>query len=214
VTDPVAFPSYPPAPGLSAPVPGDDSSGGNDLSFVQRWAPRADLRAGLIVVLALAVLGAALGIVWQWWSPPSGLGFMVGPNEIQPDQTEAFVAADGRFAVIVGAVGLVAGVLAWRRTSTRGPVVAAALALGGFVGSLLTAAVGHLVAGGSNNGKPGDILHKLPLSLHMHGLLLLEAVVAVMVYSICVSFATRDDLGRPDVPGDENQSGVGQPQFG
>ncbi|MFN2518626.1 MAG: hypothetical protein ABR604_06210 [Jatrophihabitantaceae bacterium] len=166
-----------------------------------RWAPREDLRAGAYLVLALAVLGVLLGVIWQWWSPAGGLGYVVAPHAIQPDETEAFIAGDGRFAVIATATGLLAGGVTWLRTSIRGPVTALALGLGGLLGSWLTGVVGHLMAGGTGNGKTNTLLRQLPLSVHMHGLLLLEAAGAVLVYSLCASFAARDDLGRPE-PGE------------
>lgn len=156
------------------------------------------MRAGLYVVIALAVMGALLGALWQWWSPQGPLGYVIAPRAIQPDETEAFIASDGRFAVICASVGLLAGLAAWFRTSTRGPVVVAALAFGGGLGALLTDVVGHVLAGGTSNGKANTILHELPLAVHMRGLLLLEAAVAVLVYGVCVSFAAEDDLGRPE----------------
>jgi hypothetical protein len=165
-----------------------------------RWLPREDLRAGIYIVVALAVLGALLGILWQWWSPPGPLGYVVGPHAIQPDETEAWVAADGRFAVITAAAGLVAGVLVWVLKPTRGPVAAAALVVGGLAGAALTELTGHLLADGNDTGKTSTILHELPLSVHMDGLLLVEAAVAALVYCLFVAFAAADDLGRPEPP--------------
>lgn len=163
-----------------------------------RWAPREDVKAGIYVVLGLAVLGALLGVLWQWWSPPGPLGYVVAPGAIQPDETEAFIAGDGRFAVICAGAGLLAGLVAWFRTSTRGPVIALALGVGGLLGSFLTGVLGHALAGGTGSGKTNTLLQHLPLSVHMRGLFLLEATVAVLVYGVCASFAAEDDLGRPE----------------
>ena len=163
-----------------------------------RWASRQDLVAGARLVAALAGLGVLLGVLWQWWSPPGPLGYVNAPHVIQPDETEAFIAGDGRFAVICAATGLIAGVAAWCVRSARGPVTALALGVGGLLGSLLTGVVGRVLAGGTGSGKTNTILHELPLSVHMRGLLVLEAALAVLVYSLCASFAARDDLGRPE----------------
>jgi hypothetical protein len=204
--------SYPVQPPQSTPVespPADRGSG----RPAGRWAPAADVRAGIYLVVALAVLGAVLGVIWQWWSPPGPRGFVVAPHSIQPDETEAFVASDGRFAVICAATGLVAGVVAWFRTSTRGPVTVLALVVGGVLGALLTDVVGHLLGGGAGDGKAQTVLPELALWVHMRGLLLLEATVAVLVYGLCVAFATEDDLGRPEPQsvgaGDQMQFGWG-----
>jgi hypothetical protein len=173
--------------------------------------------AGAYLVAALAAVGAVLGVLWQWWSPPGPLGYVVAPHAIQPDETEAFIAGDGRFAVMCAAAGLLAGVAAWRHERTRGPVIASALAVGGLAGSLLTDLVGHLLGGGSSDGRPKAIVPELPLMVHMRGLLLVEAAVAVLVYGLCVSFAAADDLGRPEPGGpsvgvaDEMQVGGGDP---
>lgn len=157
--------------------------------------------AGAYLVLALAILGALLGVLWQWWSPPGGLGYVVAPHAIQPDETETFIAEDGRFAVIGISAGLVAGLGTWFFRSVRGPVMALALCLGGLLGSVLTGTVGHLLDGGHGNGKTNTLLPQLPLAVHMRGLWLLESAVALLVYGVCVSFAAEDDLGRPDPDG-------------
>lgn len=154
--------------------------------------------AGVRLVLALAVLGALLGVLWQWWSPPGPIGYVVAPHAIQPDETEAFIAGDGRFAAICAGAGLLAGAATWVRTSTRGPITVLALAVGGLLGSLLTDLVGHVLGGGTGDGKANTLLRELPLTVHMRGLLLLEATVAVLVYGVCASFAAEDDLGRPE----------------
>jgi hypothetical protein len=201
-----AQPNYP-AP-LAAPPDGYPARNRGS-----RWASREEVRAGAVLALALAVLGAGLGVLWQWWSPPGPLGYVIAPHAIQPDETEAFIAADGRFAVICATTGLVAGVATWWHKPTRGPVAALALAIGGLLGASLTALVGHLLAGGSADGPPRTILRELPLSVHMHGLLMLEAAVAVLVYALFVSFAAADDLGRAGELG-STSVGVGdQPQL-
>jgi hypothetical protein len=159
----------------------------------------------------MALTGALLGVIWQWWSPPSPLGFVLAPHAVQVDETEAWMAADGRFAVLCGAAGLVAGVAMWLYRAVRGPVIAAALAAGGLAGSALTELVGHLLVGGTDTGPTNTVLRHLPLSVHMHGLLVIESALAVLAYSLCAAFATDDDLGRPE-PGSVRLDE--QPQYG
>jgi hypothetical protein len=77
-------------------------------------------------------------------------------------------------------------------------VAAAALAVGGLVGSAVTEWVGHLLAGGRDTGAVNTIVTHLPLSVHMRGLLMLEGAAAVLVYSLFAAFAQDDDLGRPE----------------
>ena len=164
---------------------------------------RAQARAALLILLTLAALGAALGAAWQVWSPPGPFGIIYG-NGTQPDETETFAAADGRFAIIVGGVGLIAGIAVWLMRRVRGPYVVLALGAGGIGGAALTWWVGHLIRGKAHtfacyppSGKAACTDH-LPLTLHMVGLLYLEPAVAILVYGLLVAFAHHDDLGRPD----------------
>jgi len=162
------------------------------------WFPAAELREAAVVVAVLAVVGALLGIVWQWWSPPGPLAGVLPGHLIQPDETEAMIAADGRYAVIVAAVGLVAGVAVWFRRGLRGPSAALALGVGGLAGSLLTEFVGRALDGGKSDGPVNTLIRHLKLDVHLHGLRVLEPVLAILTYSLIVAFAPTDDLGRAD----------------
>ncbi|MGH8963323.1 MAG: hypothetical protein ACRDWT_19390 [Jatrophihabitantaceae bacterium] len=173
------------------------------------WAPppaaehrpahgRIDYRDLVAVVILMSAGGALLGLVWQWWSPAGPAGYVIGPGRIQPDETEAFVAGDGRYAMIVVASGIVAALLVWFGRIARGIPAVLALALGGLAGAGLTALVGHLTGGGKGTGRTNTVIDALPLSVHTSGLVLAEAAAAVLVYALCVSFAHDDDLGEAD----------------
>jgi hypothetical protein len=96
-----------------------------------------------------------------------------------------------------------------------------ALTIGGLAGAAITDLVGHLIRGPGNDytcgSETGKCIEHLPLSVHMHALLLLEPLLAVLAYGLLVAFTARDDLGRPDpvrgrisVPaGDDPQHGWG-----
>lgn len=159
-----------------------------------------DARAAMYVVLILAVVGAALGPVWSWWSGPQQRAFVIAPGKLFPfDEVETMAAADGRFLVIVGSVGVLAGLATWLwRPTHRGPLVLLALAFGGLGGAALTWWTGYLSGGGTRHGEAGTTIAQLPLSLHMPGLLFVEPALAILVYGLFVAFAARDDLGRPD----------------
>lgn len=178
-------------PGLLPP-------GGNVGSRPVPSSVRAAVRTAAALVMVMALAGAVLGLVWHWWSPPGPRGYVIGPGMIQPDETEAFIAGDGRFAVIVVASGVIAALAVWFARILRGAPAVIALALGGLAGAVLTDLVGHVSGGGTSTGKPGTVIGELELSVHMRGLLLVEAAAAVLVYGLCVSFATDDDLGEPD----------------
>lgn len=161
---------------------------------------RRDLRVAGIVVAALAAVGAVLGLVWAWWSGPQQRAYVIAPGRLYPfDEVETMAGADGRYLVLVGVTGLIAGaVLYWWRREVRGPLAAFALGIGGLAGAALTWWVGYLAGGGTYDGAAKSIIKHLPLSLHMHGLLLIEPAFAVLVYGMSAAFAVNDDLGRPD----------------
>lgn len=163
---------------------------------------QAQLIAAASVVLVLAVLGAALGVVWDLVSPDMPPG-IISPPGIQIDDTsEALAATDGWFALITALVGLLAGIGAWYLRRVRGPYVAIGLAVGGLLGAMLTHLVGHLLRGTGAyqvaNGGTVFLTH-VPLNVQMRGLWFIEPALATLVYSLLVAFAAADDLGRPDV---------------
>jgi hypothetical protein len=165
-----------------------------------------DLRAGVIVVAVLAAVGIVLGVVWAWWSPHGPQAVTLSNGTIWPyEESERFIEIDGRFAAIALVVGLVAGLALWLRTKLRGPIAVTALCVGGLIGALFMRITGYLTGGGSTDTVKCDLpagyggcIRQLPVSLHMDALMLLESVVAVLVYSVCAAFAVRDDLGRRD----------------
>jgi hypothetical protein len=134
------------------------------------------------------------------------------PGGTETLETEQWIAADGRFATIAAALGLVFALVAWRARRSRGVLPLLALAAGGIAGGLLTDLVGWVFGGGSSGGPVNTRHDHLRLVVHMHGLLFLEALVAVLVYGVLVAFAAEDDLGRPDPWREPPQSDrTGQP---
>jgi hypothetical protein len=186
---------------MTAPPPSSAAS-------ARMLEPVGPVRVAGMVGAALAGLGALLGVVWEAWSPPGPLGAVLRAG-VEPDETEAWAAGDGRYAAITVAVGVLAGIVAWYVrpcARARGAWVAVALGAGGIAGAALTDLVGWALRGtgstfpcGTDTGRCVD---HLPLTVHMHGLWFAEAVVAVLIYSLLVAFAADDDLGRPD-PGRE-----------
>jgi hypothetical protein len=153
-------------------------------------------RAATKVAILLIAAGVAVGFAWLWWAPARPAGLVVVPGGIQVDETESFVAGDGRFALLAGLVGLAAGLgVWWWQRAARGPVVALGLAAGAGAGSWLAEAIGRLFGGGRGSAPAGTTLAHLPLSVHMHALRLLEPMTALLAYAVCTAFAGRDDLG-------------------
>jgi hypothetical protein len=163
-----------------------DDTAGDDIA--------GDVRAAAAVIGILAVLGVLAGIVWGLASPHS-LGFVAAPGQVIPNETEQFIAADGRFLFITVIIGVFAGAVCWFWRARRGPVMAVGLAVGGLVGAALTALVGHLIGGGHAGGALNARI-TLPITVHARGFLGLEAGSALLVYLGGTLMSAPDDLGR------------------
>ncbi|HSY15029.1 MAG TPA: hypothetical protein VK816_03510, partial [Jatrophihabitantaceae bacterium] len=59
----------------------------------------------------------------------------------------------------------------------------------------------------SDTGPVNTLLPRLPLQVHAHGLLVVEAALALIVYLICALFAARDDLASVRGGGHPQQVG-------
>jgi hypothetical protein len=159
------------------------------------WLTRRELRAAGLVVLALVLVGVLAGLVWQVWTVRAQ-GFNIGNGVIIPDETEDWIGADAHFGIITGVIGLAAGLLAWRWRAVRGPAMVAALAVGGVLGSLIAAWVGHLTGGGNHIVVANtNVVKQLPLSVRMNGLFLVQAIAALAVYLVAALASASDDLG-------------------
>ncbi len=169
---------------------------------------RADLVRALVIVVVLAVIGALAGLVWAAWSPKGPRALILSPGVFVPDETESFVAGDGRFLAIAAVLGVAAALVVWFRRPLRGVAAALALVVGGVAGSLLMLLTGHLSGGGDGTGRAianssQRYSAQLPLTVHADGVLLVQAAVSALVFGLLVAFAVRDDLGRPDPVHDE-----------
>ena len=171
------------------------------------WLPtRRELVSALAVVLALAAGGAAVGALWAELAPR--LAFrVVRPGLALPVVAEAeeYVAADGRFALLTAGVGVLAGLACWLLRSSRGPVVLAALAVGGLLGAVVTWRVGMLLAPGYSPQDLQEVGRTVLPQLELGALaaLVVEPFAAVLVYLAGVGFSAHNDLGR----GDEEPAG-------
>lgn len=146
----------------------------------------------------LAVLGAALAVLWVWLAPR--LEFrVVQPGRAVPviPEAEEYVAADGRFVLLTLAAGVVAGIVCWLLRGTRGPVVLAALALGGLLGAVVTWRLGVALGPGYDPADLQEVGRTVmePLALKAQAALVVEPVAAVIVYLLAAGFTVHNDLG-------------------
>lgn len=104
------------------------------------------LRDFVITVLVLAPAGAVAGILWSLAAPRAPYVVMDSRPLLADPSTQALIAADGWFAVITGAFGLVCGAVGYGVSRDRHPLpVVVGLAAGGLLGAHLALLVGPAV---------------------------------------------------------------------
>ena len=100
------------------------------------------LVAGLVAVYSL-LLGGVVGLVWPHFAPHIRLVDAVFGSEAA---TKALLGDDLWLALVAGIAGVVAVIALWAlsRGTADGPGSVVGLAVGGLLGSLVAAQVGHL----------------------------------------------------------------------
>lgn len=99
------------------------------------------LRSFGVVVLALTLVGAPLGLLWALLSPSLDLVAVSNGSE---DAFRVQLSADLVLGVLAVLAGAAAGVLAWTRRPRHGAAVVLGLAVGGVLAGLVAARVGYL----------------------------------------------------------------------
>ncbi|MEO6502494.1 MAG: hypothetical protein ABIQ09_11345 [Jatrophihabitantaceae bacterium] len=154
------------------------------------WRPLA------LLVTAQLLAGVLAGLIWRAWAP-SSVSYLVAGGEgspafVVPAESESQIAGDGRFVLLSIALGMVFGLAAWRLRAIRGPVVLAALAVGGVLSSVLGRAAGVLFSG--SPAREVNAAFTPELSLHALPALAVQAFFGVLVYTALVGLSADPDL--------------------
>jgi hypothetical protein len=180
-----------PGPAVAAEPPPSDA----------RPARRAVLLRPLLGLLGGQLAGGVLvGVIWRLWAPSTVAFVAAGPDGrtvLIPAESESQFAGDGRFALLAAVVGALAGALAWRLRTGRGPWLPALLASGALLSALVGRAVGELLAAGEPARIPQTIISP-PLVLHSAPVLFVQAFVAVLVYTMLVGLSSDARPRDPD----------------
>jgi hypothetical protein len=131
-SNPYAPPTYPQPYQVAAPANPDPVG----------W--RAELRVMVLVTMFSALLGEAVGLIWHALAPTVGI---VAAAEGSSAATKALIGDDLWLALlgIVAGVVCVALLIVVAPDGARGPGATLGLAVGGVLGSIVAARVGHLV---------------------------------------------------------------------
>jgi hypothetical protein len=160
---------------------------------------RADLRSSVGVVLALALTGVPVGLLWWLLAPRADYRVTEdGPVPIGNPSGELLVADDGVLVLLLAATGLVAGAAAWWLRRRRGVATVVAVALGALATGVVAWQLGELLGTGPTQAQLEDVGARLTTPLRLSGLPVLAVgpFVAVLAYLVPVLSARGDDLGR------------------
>jgi hypothetical protein len=180
--------------------------------------PRISQRkAAATTVAGLTVAGTALGALWAWLAPPihGVVALTKSGNRVKGylgNEGDHFFIAAFLVVGMLSVLALVAAVLVWKWRAHRGPVMAAALAIGSAVAAGAMAGVGAVLVHWRYGaidiaGAPVSPEHRVhyvieaPAVFFGHGPLqiavtiLFPAAVAAFIYGLMAVSTQRDDLG-------------------
>jgi Protein of unknown function (DUF2567) len=180
--------------------------------------PRISRRkAAAVTVAGLTVVGAALGALWAWLAPPihGVVALTKSGNRVKGylgNEGDHFFIAAFLVVGMLSVLALVAAVLVWKWRPHRGPVMAAALAIGSAASAGATAGVGAVLVHWRYGAidvaaapvSPEHRVHyviEAPAVFFGHGPLqiavtiLFPAAVAAFIYGLMAVSTQRDDLG-------------------
>ncbi|MEU9434277.1 DUF2567 domain-containing protein [Streptomyces sp. NPDC048252] len=197
--EPSSHPAWPAPPGGYAGM----ATAPHDVAYGQDGpGMKTELREAAVITVAVALAGALLGLLWVWLAPKVPLvGDLVDDNWVvyfKDTEGEQAIGVDGTFTLLALACGAVsaAAVFLWRR---RGGVpLVIALAVGGFLGSLLAWRLGvwlgpdsDVIAHAQSAGK--GVTFSAPLKLGAKGALLAWSFAAALVHlGLTALFGPRD----------------------
>lgn len=190
----------------------------NDPAVNDVAAPRVSrVRAGVSVVVALAVGGAAVGVLWSWLAPPirGVVALTRGGDRARAylgNEADNFFLAGFLIVGFVAVLAVVAAVLLWQWRTHRGPVLVAALAVGSAAAAGAAATVGALLvrwrygvidvdaAPVSAERRVHYVTEAPPVffghsPLQIAVTLVFPAAIAALVYALIAVSTSRDDLG-------------------
>lgn len=181
-------------------------------------APRTTrVRAAFLMAAGLAVTGLPIGALWAWIAPPvHGVVALTRSGErVQAylgNEGENFFVAPFLLLAVLGVLAVVAAALAWQWLAHRGPGMVAALSVGLSAAAGLAALIGSAVVGWRYGTIDVDAAPVTPehrvyyvaeappvffghTPLQIAASVLLPAATAALVYGLCATWSTRDDLG-------------------
>ncbi len=157
---------------------------------------RGNLATIGLTVLVLAVLGVAAGYVWSALAPAARYVLIDGTPHLADPETQSLIEADGWFAVVTGAFGLVCGIAGYVLSRGRPVEVLVGLAAGGLLAGYVAMLIGGTAKGGVQAAGPGGYTTTTSLDLTAHGVLFAWPLVATAVFWVIEFAVTYNERSR------------------
>jgi hypothetical protein len=175
------------------------------------------LRIGVAATLVIAVLGIPAGLLWTAVAPRTTYVIAGGQAILGDPESQTLIAADGWFAVLTAAAGVLCGVVAYVLAGRLREIgLLAALGVGGTAAGLIAWWVGSLIGRSSfqhqiRTAHDGTTA-KSALDLHAAGVVIAWPLIAVVVFGLleALDVARRESRGQP-ATGNAGDGGLGQP---
>jgi hypothetical protein len=168
---------------------------------------KTDLRDAAVVLVAVTILGVALGLLWLWLAPRVPLISNDKAVFLKDTEGEEAVGADGTFVLLALAFGAVSAAAVFWIRRRGGIALVVALALGGLLGSLLAWGIGvwfgptHDVVAHAREVGEG-VTFDAYLELRAKGAVLAWPVAAMVVHlALTALFGPRDPEPEWPAPG-------------
>jgi hypothetical protein len=179
----------------------------NERTASRTWrVSTAELRVAAVVVVALAIIGLLVGLVWGHVAPRA-LYTVVDVKQRLAQQndveSEAQVGVDGWFALIGAGVGLVSGAVVWRWRPARGPFLMIVLAAASLLSAVIAWRFGLWVGRHPTQSQLQPVFDKVgntfrpAIKMRAKASLFFQPVGAVIAALISVGFA-HDEGGRAE----------------
>ncbi|MGY1679488.1 hypothetical protein [Geodermatophilus sp. SYSU D01176] len=162
---------------------------------------RADLRGSLVLAGVLLLAGVAAGLLWWALAPRATFEVTAdGPVPVGQPPPELLIADDGVYTLLLGGLGLVAGLVAWRLRRRRGVATVLALAVGTVLASLAAWQLGELLGAGPSPAELSATGTRVvtPLQLGSPAALAVAPFLAVLAYVVSTLLTAAEDLDRAD----------------
>ncbi|WP_228447008.1 ABC transporter permease [Streptomyces paludis] len=181
-------------PDGATPYPVAEADKGADSDFDLK----TELRQGVVVLVAVTVVGLLLGLLWVWLAPRVPLISDESAVFLKDTESEEAIAADGTFLLLALGFGALSAVLVFLFHRRGGIATVAGLAVGGVLASVLAWKFGvrlgpttDVVAHARAVGK--GVTFDAPLELQAKGALLAWSVAAMVVHlALTALFGPRD----------------------